>query len=330
MESLPTHEEIKNIIHENKTLNRRLDRMTKEMKHLADLSERATKLSEYWLDQIKRKSTSLEQSNRLFAALIHYVPQQIFVMRADNFEILLTNEVASSELNKDTAYLETIIHNIGYKQNQNQEYNIEINYVRGGQNRYLLIKSYIIEWNSIDACIFVITDITVTKTTIEDLHTHAYKDSLTKLHNRAFGMLTLDKWLHECKRFVLVFADLDSLKYINDKFGHKEGDAYIICAAKHLRTFSPDAVVCRLGGDEFMLLAQETDYNEVQTSMEHISKLLQNDPYLNGKDFMYSISFGIVAVEADNKLHAGDLLSIADEHMYEHKRMRKKMRANEY
>lgn len=160
----------------------------------------------------------------------------------------------------------------------------------------------------------------------QTLEVHAYRDSLTQLYNRTFGMLTLDSWLYEKRRFVLIFADLDNLKYINDKFGHKEGDEYIMNAAKHLRTYSPDAVISRIGGDEFMLLVPDASLDESYVIMSKIYENFQNDIYLNDKPFSYSISYGIAAVDTDNKLSASDILSIADERMYTNKRMKKKVR----
>jgi hypothetical protein len=71
------------------------------------------------------------------------------------------------------------------------------------------------------------------------LEDKTHRDGVTQLYNRAFGMLVLDKWLDEKKRFSLIFVDLDNLKYINDEFGHHDGDMYIMNAAKHLRTLSP-------------------------------------------------------------------------------------------
>ena len=171
--------------------------------------------------------------------------------------------------------------------------------------------------------------VTAAKYKIKALEVHAYNDSITKLFNRTFGMLTLDSWLHEKKLFVLVFADLDGLKYINDEFGHYEGDMYIMNAAKHLKLFSSSTVACRIGGDEFMLLVPDIDYDDANTTMLKIYADLQNDEYLNGKPYTYSISFGIVAVGPDNIMTASDILSIADERMYENKRMRKKARKTE-
>ena len=155
------------------------------------------------------------------------------------------------------------------------------------------------------------------------LEKQAYRDVMTHLYNRAFGMFTLDSWLEEKKRFSLIFADLDKLKYINDEYGHHEGDEYIINAGKCLEGFPAEAVVCRLGGDEFMLLVKEIDFEQATSIMENLTKEFQVSPYLEDKEFKYSMSYGIVFVDENNELPMGDILSIADERMYVNKRKRK-------
>jgi len=154
----------------------------------------------------------------------------------------------------------------------------------------------------------------------------AYIDTITGLYNRNYGMNTLDMWLHERKQFALIFCDLDSLKYINDKYGHGEGDLYISNTAKHLLNYSSECFVCRVGGDEFMLLAENHHYHDAYMRMRELSEQIEHDPYLNGKNYTYSLSYGICVVEKDNALTSNEILSIADERMYEHKRLRKKSR----
>ena len=160
----------------------------------------------------------------------------------------------------------------------------------------------------------------------QKLENRAYHDSTTQLYNRAFGMMTLDDWLREERQFVLIFADLDNLKYINDQFGHNEGDIYILSAAEYLRTFSADAMVCRIGGDEFMILAENISYDAAHAEMNKICNNFKNAEYLKDKAYSYSISFGIAVAEPG--ISANDILSTADERMYEDKRAKKKARKN--
>jgi len=289
------------------------------------LAEREIALKET-INQMQIKSAALEQGNLLLTALMRYVPQQIIVLDRDTRKILLMNDIAMNEAHNNADYMKTLMQSMAGRNAVDNGGEVEITYKRGAHERYFMVKTYLIEWGNLSAEVFAVSDITATKNIIEELEVHAYQDGATQLYNRTFGMLTLDSWLHEKRQFVLIFADLDSLKYINDEFGHNEGDIYIKNAAKHLKTFSPTAVVCRIGGDEFMLLAPKVTYAEASLKMSNIYINFQNDSYLKDKPYSYSISFGIVAVERENKLSASDILSIADEKMYENKRMRKKER----
>ena len=134
-------------------------------------------------------------------------------------------------------------------------------------------------------------------------------------------MEILDCWLAENKNFILCFADIDNLKYVNDRFGHMEGDKYIIHVSNKMSEFSPDAVICRIGGDEFMLLAENW---RADTAKERLEVLRSQMNGRNGGtntfyEYERSISYGVIQVEPDNTLQAGELLSAADEKMYEYK-----------
>ena len=296
-------------------------------KMVEQLAERRQKLEDK-IEQIQKKTTSLEQSNHLLTTLMHHVPQQIIVIERDTHEVLLMNNIAVNELNNDANYIDNMIKIIFDHDDLDNGREVDVTYVQGETERYFMVKTYFLEWNNSNAEIFVISDVSATKCKIKTLEVHAYRDSLTQLYNRTFGMLTLDSWLFDEKSFILIFADLDKLKYINDEFGHNEGDEYIKNAAKHLETFSSDAIVCRLGGDEYMILASDVSFDEAQEKMDIIYDNFENDEYQKDKDYSYSLSFGIIAVGTENTLSASDILSIADERMYEHKRMRKKIRQN--
>ena len=287
------------------------------------LAERQEKL-ESKIRQIQEKTTALEQSNALLTKLMHYIPQQIIVLDKDTGNVLLMNDIAVNEVNNDANYIKNLLQIISNHHELENGCEIAITYIHGKLKRYFIVKTYFIEWNNSRAEVLTLNDISATKNKIEELEIQAYRDSITQLYNRTFGMLTLDSWLYEKRKFALIFADLDSLKFINDKFGHNEGDIYIINAAKHLKTFSQDAVVCRIGGDEYMLLVLDMAYEQALEKMNNIHQNFKNEKYLKNKKFSYRISYGIVAIQAENKLSASDILSIADERMYEYKRLNKK------
>jgi len=300
----------------------------KSFNMMVELLEEREKRLKSIINRIEKKSTSLEQSNRLLTALMHHVPQQMIVINQDTREILLMNDNAMDVANSDPNYLNYLMHFVSEEEKSGHSHMVEMPYKpeNTGKTRYFLIKTYALEWNESNAEILSVEDITKSKFKIEELEHFAYQDSLTQLYNRGFGMMTLDVWLEKKLNFVLIFADLDNLKYINDEFGHGEGDAFIENCAKHLRTFDSKALACRIGGDEFMLLARDFSYDEAHQNMMKLYENFKKDPHAIENNLEYSLSFGIIEVNEQNTRSASDILSIADERMYENKRMRKRER----
>ena len=291
------------------------------------LADRQDKLE----DEIKtshKHAQALEQSNLLLGQLTQYIPEQIFVVSVDTHKVLHTNSLARDEIEKDPNYIVRLMNLLPDPETPGGSYYFETQLDQGNLERFLAINTYEIEWQEKKAVALVINDVSIEKKQLRELENFAYRDALTHAYNRFYGMFTLNEWLDVKKRFVLVFVDLDNLKYVNDVHGHNEGDEYIRRVAGHLRTYSFETVVCRVGGDEFMLLAPDATQDEASIRMEALQNAIQNDEYLHDKDYYYSISLGIVAVDENNSLSASDVLSIADERMYTHKRLRKKERHN--
>ena len=295
---------------------------------VAQLGERQEAL-ERQIALTHQKNESLAQGNLVLSALIHLIPVQIIVLARKTRDILLINEVAKAESLADEKYIEIIIKLLENKKSAGTGKDIHAEISLCGVMRYLCIKSFFVDWSGVNAEVIVIMDESESNKKIKALELDAYRDSLTLLYNRTFGMLTLEKWVSEKRHFVVVFADLDSLKFVNDVFGHSEGDLYIKNAAKHLTTMSADAVVCRLGGDEFMVLVPNLDYYTVYNRMNEIYENLSHDEHLKDKTFAYSISYGMIEVKTDSNFTVKGILNIADERMYENKRMKKKLRMRE-
>jgi diguanylate cyclase (GGDEF)-like protein len=159
----------------------------------------------------------------------------------------------------------------------------------------------------------------------------AYRDTQTGTHHRHYGMKILGEWLASGRGFYLVFVDMDLLKYVNDVYGHQEGDVYIKTVADLLREASPLAVISRLGGDEFMVLLKRDDArdDDMNVVFERLRAKLGESSEKDGNGkilYCRSMSFGIVEVDADSRLASSDILSLADERMYEYKKKHKKER----
>jgi len=153
----------------------------------------------------------------------------------------------------------------------------------------------------------------------------ALLDELTGLYNRrgfqtlAKQHLKLTRRTH-CRSF-LVFADVNGLKQINDGCGHSEGDHVLKETAAILRESVRESdIVARLGGDEFVILARDTpDQNGSAISARLQENLkLHNEQKRKGQPPL-SIAFGFLSFGCET-LSIEDLLILADQVMYRHKR----------
>jgi diguanylate cyclase (GGDEF)-like protein/PAS domain S-box-containing protein len=178
---------------------------------------------------------------------------------------------------------------------------------------------------SITAVTVVSMDITRQKELETSLRSLSITDALTGLYNRR-GLFALAeqqiKSVNRSKQWLSVlYADLDNLKEINDKFGHQEGDAALARGADILRTtFRESDIIARIGGDEFVVILVS---DEKRSSHFTFSRLQQNlDAYHAGTKTAYilSLSTGIAMYDPQHPVSFDDLLREADEFMYLHKK----------
>lgn len=149
-------------------------------------------------------------------------------------------------------------------------------------------------------------------------------DELTSLYNRR-GFFTLaEQQLKIVQRtgrsMLLVYADLNGLKQINDSFGHQAGDQALVGAAAILmETFRASDIIARIGGDEFAILVLET----ARDSLERIkARLFQAQAAYNQDvehEFQVVLSIGIARYHPDTSRSIDALLSQADALMYAQK-----------
>jgi diguanylate cyclase (GGDEF)-like protein/PAS domain S-box-containing protein len=176
--------------------------------------------------------------------------------------------------------------------------------------------------------IFQIQDITERKRAEAAIHTLSLADELTGLYNRR-GFLAFCKQhrssLHRAnKSGVLVYADLDGLKRINDSFGHKEGDRALVKTAELLKeTFRSADVLGRLGGDEFTALAAVEPEGGVEKLISRLEEKFENYNSLKLVPYKLSISIGVAQVDSDATHSMEDLMALADLAMYENKRAKR-------
>jgi len=163
-----------------------------------------------------------------------------------------------------------------------------------------------------------------------ELQAKSLVDELTGLHNRR-GFFTFAepqvKLAHRTgKGFLLLLADVDDLKSINDAFGHREGDQALIETASVLKeTVRESDIIARLGGDEFAVIAIETGPDSAEIVRDRLSKTLEAHNADGSRRYTLSISLGIASYDPEHPCTIDELLARADARLYEQKRSRPRL-----
>jgi diguanylate cyclase (GGDEF)-like protein/PAS domain S-box-containing protein len=164
-----------------------------------------------------------------------------------------------------------------------------------------------------------------------ELERLALFDELTGLYNRRGFLILAEQQLKTAQRqgqgTLLLFADLDGMKGINDTLGHKWGDAALKETAALFRESSRGSdLVARLGGDEFAVLAVGS-IHEGEKAI--VSRIEWNLARLNGsqnRKYRLSLSVGMAGCDPCSRCSIEDLIERADAMMYQHKSEKKAAR----
>jgi diguanylate cyclase (GGDEF)-like protein len=163
------------------------------------------------------------------------------------------------------------------------------------------------------------------------LYLQATHDALTGLPNRALFYDRLRQAVHlalrSSSRLGILNIDMDGLKPINDKFGHRAGDAAIRAAAERMHaTARRSDTVARVGGDEFGMILQGIHSRaDAQAHGERLSREVGAPFEFEGHRLDLGVSVGI-AMLPDDGTDMTQLMDHADEAMYAVKRTRPRTR----
>lgn len=168
-------------------------------------------------------------------------------------------------------------------------------------------------------------DVTKRKQAEEMLINLARTDALTGLHNRHYFFELAEKEIERAKRYKndlsCIIFDIDNFKQINDTYGHLIGDKAMQevarCCQKDVRQID---IPARHGGDEFVILLPETSYQEALIVVERIYKCIGKlNISASGEKIKVSLSAGIAELKTVKDPTLNELLSAADQALYQSK-----------
>jgi diguanylate cyclase (GGDEF)-like protein/PAS domain S-box-containing protein len=169
--------------------------------------------------------------------------------------------------------------------------------------------------------ISLFSDITKRKEAEQRIEFLAHYDALTQLPNRALFSDRLKHALLVAKRsdskVGLMFLDLDKFKFINDTLGHLAGDQLLQSVAERLKSSVRESdMVCRQGGDEFMILLEEiSSAGDIEQVAQKIMTEMSAAHQLGEETRIVSFSIG-AALYPDDAIDEDKLIHCADQAMY--------------
>lgn len=159
------------------------------------------------------------------------------------------------------------------------------------------------------------------------------RDSMSGLYNRMGGMNLANQMFDRAKQkkesLVIMFVDLDRLKYINDNLGHEKGDFAIkAVSGALLRCYDTSAVVIRLGGDEFLVVMEEHQEAGIEKKLARLRADITAQGEAGGLPVPLSVSTGYVITDPNSDKDLGMYINEADDIMYREKTAKKASRTD--
>lgn len=208
-------------------------------------------------------------------------------------------------------------------------YTFRIKMIKGGL-RYVTMKSALVEELDGPQLIFglINVDEQVRKEKeyaekVSEAEDKAIRDELTGVKNKHAYAIAEEEFnvrieAGKASEFAIVVCDLNGLKDVNDNFGHQTGDEFIRAGCKIICTVFAHSPVYRVGGDEFVVIAQGADYGNIDKLLENLEKVNVR----NKKKKEVTIAVGVSKFDGQSEM--SDIFDDADAKMYLNKKRMKK------
>lgn len=290
---------------------------------IQQLKEREAQLKEE-AKKIQKRAHVIDEYNAFLIEVTRKRNEWIFVVNAETSKILYCNKQEHSDniseknclgCKQRLDFRNRIINWTNVEQDKVWE-------IQDNQQRFYRVTTFHIEWQGDRAFAHIIEDITNDKIAAKKLAIKAYQDPLTGIHNRLFFYEYMKELLKEKRNAILYYMDLDGLKYVNDNFGHNEGDEYIRSFVSIIeQSVCSINMFARIGGDEFCIVFLDSEKMPLERM---IAETRQRFMLENKRSYPVSFSYGSASIKGADQPYLDDIIKIADRDMYEFKMKMKK------
>ncbi|WFR59021.1 diguanylate cyclase [Anaerocolumna sp. AGMB13025] len=283
----------------------------------------------------------LKENEENFKKLFYVNPYPVFITRLKDGKIIEANKRACSLMGINAENLDRfngIIRYVDHNSRQvlqeeleehNSTFNRIVEYDFNGKRMWVTANYELIDYHDEKCILTGIMDITNIRRAEEELSHYASIDSLTGILNRRTGFLYLEELIEKAKEefqeFVLCFLDINNLKYVNDTFGHNEGDRYILTLCNIIKEkLGEEDIFFRMGGDEFIIIFKGRKEAQAEMIWDRIKK--EFDERNKQVEFTYNImaSHGLFYYCSGMDTNLEQMIDKADKFMYEEKQQFKK------
>lgn len=285
--------------------------------------------------ELQKSWNLIDKLNLQMAAMIDSSPFPIIISKITGDKILLINNKAGElfgitkkecgyfklkdffvdEENRK-AFLEKL-----EKEHEVQDFDLMVCNLISSAPFWLSVSAKAIDYNNEMALYMAFQNITLRKARETSLQFQAERDPLTLAWNRRYFEKLVPERIKEAlkkqQNFSLLMIDADKFKNVNDTYGHKTGDKVltelVACCQNDLRE---DDIVCRFGGEEFVIYLDNTNSQSALVVAERLRQSLAGLEIEseNGDKFHFTVSIGVVSSEKTASLDV--LLRQVDDAMY--------------
>lgn len=283
----------------------------------------------------------LKQNEESFKKLFYLNPYPVFITRVEDGKIIEVSERACSLMGIDARKLDDFNNIDWYIKNDSRldlleelkehhsTYNRIVEYDFNGKQMWVTANYELIDYRDEKCILTGIMDITEIKKAEEELSHYASTDALTGILNRRMGLKKLEELIEKAKydfsEFVICFLDINNLKYVNDTYGHSEGDCYILTLCNIIKNeLKENDIFFRMGGDEFVIVFRDKNESQVQYIWDKLMKKLNNRNQMGEKPYSIMASHGLFYYCTGMDIDLEQMIEKADKQMYEEKQRYRK------
>lgn len=292
-------------------LSEAFNEMTKQLKEREEQLKQA-------VEKAERRTEMIEGYNELLIEMLSRRKEWLLVVDRDSKEILYCNKRKQMG-DVDDSFCRTCKRRLSFQTdllNWDGKEQYKVWEMEGEADTGYRVTSFQMEWKEHVSYVHVVVDITDERRNARNMTSEAYHDPLTGVKNRLFFEEYMGIVLHDQLEATICYLQLDGLDYVNENYGHDEGDKYIQNFVEIVKkNFRGGDTFARIDGDEFCVVLAGNMAELINRKLAAILQEFQEEVY---QKYQCSFSYGILEIKGkENTYTLEEIIEMADDAVYE-------------